>query len=91
VVREGLLDGTRVTSIFTKTWMHSFLVYVSGFVSKQMNIPVACYCFAGLYMGHIYLSHSHPISIYACPIPWDSHYIILILIWNTIQLKLLNL
>jgi len=32
-------------------------------------------------MGHIYLSHSHPIAIYACPIPshpmghfpWDSH------------------
>jgi len=31
-------------------------------------------------MGHIYLSHSHPIAIYACPIPshpmgrfpWDS-------------------
>ena len=22
-------------------------------------------------MGHIYLSH--PIAIYACPIPWDSH------------------
>jgi len=27
--------GTRVTSIFfTKTWIHSFLVYVSGFVSE---------------------------------------------------------
>jgi len=25
----------------------------------------------GLSMGHIYLSHSHPIAIYACPIPWD--------------------
>jgi len=25
-------------------------------------------------MGHIYLSHSHPIAIYACPIPRDSHY-----------------
>ena len=32
-------------------------------------------------MGHIYLSHSHPIAIYACPnqsqpmgrFPWDSH------------------
>jgi len=32
-------------------------------------------------MGHIYLSHSHPTAIYACPIssqpmgrfPWDSH------------------
>jgi len=24
----------------------------------------------GLSMGHIYLSH--PIAIYACPIPWDS-------------------
>jgi len=32
-------------------------------------------------MGHIYLSHSHPIAIYACPISshpmgrftWDSH------------------
>ena len=47
--------------------------------------------FPGLSMGHIYLSHSHPIAIYACPIPWDSHYIIKILIWNTIQLKLLNL
>jgi len=22
-------------------------------------------------MGHIYLSHSHPITIYACPIPYD--------------------
>jgi len=22
-------------------------------------------------MGHIYLPHSHPIAIYACPIPWD--------------------
>jgi len=36
-------------------------------------------------MGHIYLSY--PIAIYAYPIPWDSHYIIIILIWNTIQLK----
>ena len=27
--------------------------------------------YAGLSMGHIYLSHSHPIAIYACPIPWD--------------------
>jgi len=34
---------------------------------------------------------SHPIAIYACPIPWDSHYIIIILILNTIKLKLLNL
>jgi len=24
---------------------------------------------AGFSMGHIYLSHSHPIAIYACPIP----------------------
>jgi len=40
-------------------------------------------------MGHIYLSL--PIAINACPIPWDSHYIITILILNTIQLKLLNL
>ena len=45
----------------------------------------------GLSMGHIYLSHSRPIAIDACPIPWDSHYIFIILIWNTIQLKLLNL
>jgi len=27
--------------------------------------------FPGLSMGHIYLSHSHPIAIYAYPIPWD--------------------
>jgi len=27
--------------------------------------------YAGLSMGHIYLSDSHPIAIYACPIPWD--------------------
>jgi len=40
-------------------------------------------------MGHIYLSH--PIAIYACPIPWDSRDIIMILIWNTTQLKLLHL
>jgi len=46
---------------------------------------------SGLSMGHIYLSHSHPIAIDACPIPWDSHHIIIILMWNTIQLKLLNL
>jgi len=26
---------------------------------------------SGLSMGHIHLSHSHPIAIYACPIPWD--------------------
>ena len=32
---EGLPGGTRVTSIFfTKTWIHSFLVYVSSFVFK---------------------------------------------------------
>jgi len=30
-----------------------------------------------------------PIAMYACPIPWDSHYIIIILIWNTIHLKFL--
>jgi len=47
--------------------------------------------YPGLSMGHIYLSHSHPTAIDACPIPWDSHYIIIILMWNTIQLKLLNL
>ena len=45
---------------------------------------------SGLSMGRIYLSHSHPTAVYACIIPWDSHYIIIILIWNTIQLKLLN-
>jgi len=45
--------------------------------------------FARQCMGHIYLSHS--IAIYACLIPWDSYCIIIILIWNTIQLKLLNL
>ena len=39
-------------------------------------------------MGQIYLSR--PIATYACPIPWDSHYTI-ILIWNTIKLKLLHL
>jgi len=34
VVREGLPDVTRVTSFFeTNTWIHSFLVYVSSFVS----------------------------------------------------------
>jgi len=27
----------------------------------------------GLSMGHVYLSHSHPIAICAHPIPWDSH------------------
>jgi len=26
---------------FTKTWIQSFLVYVSGFVSKQINFPAA--------------------------------------------------
>ena len=25
---------------FTKTWIHSFPVYVSGFVSKQINFPI---------------------------------------------------
>jgi len=45
----------------------------------------------GLSTGHIYLSHSHPIAIYAWSIPWDFHYIIIILIWKTIQLKSLNL
>ena len=25
----------------------------------------------GLSMGHIHLFHSHPIAIYACPVPWD--------------------
>jgi len=25
--------------------------------------------YAGLSMGHSYLSHSHPIVIYACPVP----------------------
>jgi len=35
VVHEGLPDGMRVTSIFfTKTWIPTFLVYISGFVSK---------------------------------------------------------
>ena len=29
------------------------------------------YLLSGLSMGHIYLSHSHPIAICACPIPWD--------------------
>ena len=31
----------------------------------------------GLSMGHIYLPH--PIAIYVCPIPWDSHCVIIIL------------
>jgi len=42
MVREGRPGGTRVTSIFfTKTWIHSFLVYVLGFVSKEIDIPIA--------------------------------------------------
>jgi len=44
VVREGLPGGTRVTSIFSqKPGFHSFLIYVSGFVSKKYKFPVACY------------------------------------------------
>jgi len=57
-------------------------------LAKRLSGKRAC---PGLSVGHIYLSHSHPIAIDACPIPWDSHYIIIIIIWNTIQLKLLNL
>jgi len=42
VVRESLPGGTRVASIFSqKPGFHSFLAYVSGFVSKQINFPVA--------------------------------------------------
>jgi len=51
--------GTRTTSgmwrsykwymsnfqFFTKIWIHSFLVYVSGFVSKSINFLVACYSY----------------------------------------------
>ena len=57
----------------------AFLVFVFfhcfGFLQvRGMRFP-------GLSMGHIYLSHSHPLAIYACPIsshptrrfPWDSH------------------
>jgi len=41
VVREGLPGGTRVTSFFLqKPGFHSFLVYESGFVSKQINFAV---------------------------------------------------
>jgi len=44
VVHEGLPDGMRVTSIFfTKTWIPTFLVYISGFVSKHKNFPVVLY------------------------------------------------
>jgi len=54
----------------------------------RLSIGRLCVQFTGLSMGHICLSH--PIAIYAWPIP--SHGIsIIILIWNTIQLKLLNL
>ena len=41
-VREGLPGGTRETSSFSqKTWVHSFLGYFSGFVSKSINFPEA--------------------------------------------------
>jgi len=40
----GLLGGTRVSiPFFPKTWIHNFLVYVSGFLSKYTNFPTACY------------------------------------------------
>jgi len=67
----------------------SFLLF--GYMMKAVAAALKKKQSPGLSMGHIYLSHTHPIAIYACPIPWDSHYIIIILIWNTIQLKLLNL
>ena len=38
------------------------------------------YFWPGLCIGHIYLSHSHPIAIYACPIPWDVSQVIPIVI-----------
>jgi len=41
---------------------------VSHGIPIGMTFPWAS---LGLSMGHIYLSHSHPIAIYACPIPWD--------------------
>jgi len=47
---SGITSGTWRSSMwcasnfhfFTETWIHSFLVYVSGFVSKEINFPVAC-------------------------------------------------
>jgi len=45
VVREGLPGGTRVTSIFHKSLDSQLLVHVSGFVSKYINFPVACYSY----------------------------------------------
>ena len=41
-------------------------------VSHEIPIGMAFpWTTLGVSMGHIYLSHSHPIAIYACPIPWD--------------------
>ena len=37
------------------------------------------------------ISQGCPWGVFFCPILWDSHNIIIILIWNAIQLKLLNL
>ena len=41
---------------------------VSHGIPIGMTFPRAS---LGFFMGHIYLSHSHPIAIYAYPIPWD--------------------
>ena len=51
----------------------NLVVYSADVDGKQL--------YAGLSMGHICLSHSHPIAIYTCPssshpmgrFPWDSH------------------
>jgi len=42
-------------------------------------------------MGHTYLSHSHPIAIYACPIPWETSHGIPIGMtfpWTSLGIKL---
>ena len=40
-----------------------------SFIRWDMLVTETFWSFAGLSMGQIYLSHSHPIAICACPVP----------------------
>jgi len=57
-------------------WLYALLPNSCNEQWRMVVIVTGCTLFvtsqyAGLSMGHIYLSHYHPIAIYACPIPWD--------------------
>jgi len=56
---------------FSENWFEAHWTQHTSHLKKHVFLIMK---YAGLSMEHVYLSHSHPTAIYACPItfPWTS-------------------